>query len=293
MRNLLDETGYNRLVKARHGYVLYNGNDIVVGRSIEHYGEYFESEVDLFRHIVNPGDIAIDAGANIGTHALALARMTGPSGCVIAFEPQRLVCQILCANAAINSLEQMECVQGGLSDTSGVLEVGDLSLAQPNNFGGLALGAIAGNLSIPLIRLDDYFKYGRLRFIKIDVEGMEAQVLRGARATIGKFRPILYVENDRIEKSEELLTLIDELGYRTFWHLPLFHNPGNFFGATDALHQQGYVDQGNRFAGIGFAVNLLCIPNETTPEVAGLHAVLDAREHPFKKHCNARFRAAP
>ncbi|HYH40041.1 MAG TPA: FkbM family methyltransferase [Azospirillum sp.] len=107
--DLLGESGTNRLVRARHGFMLFNRHDTVVGRSLAYYGEYFESEVRLFRQMVRSGDVVIDAGANIGTHTLALARATGPTGRVLAFEPVRLNHQLLCANMALNSLTQVEC----------------------------------------------------------------------------------------------------------------------------------------------------------------------------------------
>lgn len=89
--DLLGDAGSNRLVRARHGFMLYSRFDTVVGRSIEYYGEYFESEV------------VIDVGANIGAHTLALARIVGPTGRVLAFEPVRTIHQVLCANMALNS----------------------------------------------------------------------------------------------------------------------------------------------------------------------------------------------
>ena len=53
---ILLESGHNRLVRGRYGYVLYNKHDIVVGRMIEAYGEYFESEVSIFRQACRAGD---------------------------------------------------------------------------------------------------------------------------------------------------------------------------------------------------------------------------------------------
>ena len=291
--DVLQGNGYNRLVKARYGYVLYNSNDIVVGRSIEYYGEYFESEVDVFRSIVRPNDAVIDVGSNIGTHALALARIVGPNGCVLAVEPQRLVFQILCANAAINSLENIECLHGGLSDKTGTMDIGDVSLSRPNNFGGIPLGAVVGNMRTPVYRLDDYYRRDRLRLIKVDVEGMEFAVIRGAEKTIAKFRPALYVENDRVEKSEELLRLLEHLSYNCYWHFPVFHNHNNFFGATERIHQQRFIDKGDRFECIGFAVNLFCFPKNSAVTVNSMHPVLNVEEHPFKKECNPRFMSPP
>ena len=79
----------------------------------------------------------------------------------------------------------------------------------------------------------DSLKLGRCTLIKVDVEGMERQVLEGAAKTIAACLPILYVENDRREKAAELVRYIDGLGYAMYWHLPPLFNPNNFLQNPD------------------------------------------------------------
>jgi hypothetical protein len=90
--------------RCRHGTMMYLRNDVYIGRSLNDYGEYSEAEVDLFRQFLTPGDVALDVGANIGAHTIPMAQIVGPSGSVYAFEPQRIVFQILCGNVALNEL---------------------------------------------------------------------------------------------------------------------------------------------------------------------------------------------
>ena len=71
----------------------------------------------------------------------------------------------------------------------------------------------------------------------------------------------MYLENDREERSEELLTLAERLGYNAWWHLPFVFNPENFFGDP--------VD----FLGGMVSANVLCVPKESTMPVNGLHRV--------------------
>lgn len=279
--------GHHRLIKARHGYVLYNRNDTVIGRSIEMYGEYFESEVDVFRRFLSPGDVALDIGANIGTHTLALARIVGPQGFVFAFEPQRLVFQTLCANIALNALTNVHCVNSAVGATAGRVHISDPDPGSPNNFGGAALGMVSvasGGTPIEQVVLDHFVDVRQLKLVKIDVEGMEAEVLRGARRTLARFAPILYVENDKVEKSQELLELLGELGYSCFWHLPLFFTGRNCFGNEKRLFPVGFVDRGEAlFDAIGFAVNLLCVPASAAIAIQGLRKVGNPLEHPFRR----------
>src|SRR5581483_2102206 len=67
-----------------------------------------------------------------------------------------------------------------------------------------------------------------LRLLKADVEGMEVEVLKGAKQTIEKFRPILYVECDRADKSPILVDTIRHLKYNIYFHIPYLFNPNNF-----------------------------------------------------------------
>jgi FkbM family methyltransferase len=208
-------------------------------------------------------------------------------------EPQRLVFQILCANAAINSLEHLECVHAAAGARDEVVLVGDHSLAIPNNFGGQALTAVRGTQRVRVIRLDDHFVHDRLRLVKIDVEGMEAEVLRGARKLIEKFQPVLYVENHDVLKSEELLRLIDEYGYECHWHLPLFHNQDSFFKGAERLFDQTFFGEGAYLDTIGFAINMICVPKGGQASIEGFYPVRDFQEHPLKREWNGRFLRPP
>src|SRR6186997_961635 len=110
---VLDVTGFNEVRMCREGPMVYNRNDRFVGRSLARYGEYSHDETVLFEQVVKPGWVVVEAGANIGTHTLALSRLAGASGQVHAFEPQRLVFQTLCANLALNHCTNVYAHQAG------------------------------------------------------------------------------------------------------------------------------------------------------------------------------------
>ena len=97
------------------------------------------------------------------------------------------------------------------------------------------------------MRLDDFYDGSRLDFLKIDVEGMEAEVLRGAEGLIRRHLPIVYVENDRKEKSSELAGLLRSLGYRLHRHQPPLYSAANWSASRADL-----------FPGI-VSINMLCI----------------------------------
>jgi FkbM family methyltransferase len=222
-----------RVRRCKHGTIMYFCTDRYIGRSLELYGEYSEAEIDLFKQVVRPGMVALDIGANIGVFTVYFATAVGPSGRVYAFEPQRTLYHVLCGNLALNALGNVMAVHGAVGSRSDRLFVPSIDYAKAGNFGGLRLveageGAIAGeSVSVSTI---DSLSLAQCNFIKIDVEGMERDVLAGATQTLVRCQPFLYVENDRAEKSAELITWLLEHEYRLFWHLPKLFNPNNHFG---------------------------------------------------------------
>jgi len=253
--------GFNAVRQCRHGPLVFNRHDMYIGRSISCYGEFSDSEARLFRRIVHAGMHVVEVGANIGTHTVELSRLVGPTGSVHAFEPQRLVFQCLCANLALNQCSNVFGYQAGVGDHRGEIYVPRLSYESSNNFGGLSLStAQTDGERVALQRIDDLELPG-CDFLKIDVEGMECQVLDGARETIGKHRPIMYLENDRKEHSMRLIERVMELGYRAWWHLPPLYSPDNF-----------YAQKKNIFPGI-VSINMLCVPNESAATDFGLPEV--------------------
>ena len=143
MRKLIGGPGFNHLVEARHGYVLYNVNDRYIGRSVEHYGEWSPGETALFGQFCRQGHYVVDVGANIGTHTLAFARLVGRAGRVFAFEAQRMVAQVLVANVALNSLTNVHAYHLGVGAEDGALWLADIDYSAEGNFGGVSLGAAA------------------------------------------------------------------------------------------------------------------------------------------------------
>jgi FkbM family methyltransferase len=196
------------------------------------YGEYSEGEVDLFRQCVRPGDVVIEVGANLGAHTVPLAKLVGPQGSVLALEPQRLLFQTLCANLALNNIPNVVCFQEASGAEPGVLFVPTLEPTSANNFGGLALGSFQQGQQVRVTPLDAY-ALPTCQLIKIDVEGMEEEVLRGARETIGRCQPILYVENDREEKAQSVVRHVAALGYRMYCHFPPLYSARNFLGNSE------------------------------------------------------------
>lgn len=236
----------NRFKDCRHGRMLFNEHDIYIGRSLDLYGEFSEGECDVFRQLIRPGSTVLELGANIGSHTVFLAKWVGPTGRVIAFEPQRIVFQTLCANIALNSLLNTHCHQKAIGQHSGSLIIPPLDYTVDNNFGGLGLGSFTHGETVPVVTVDE-LDCDACHFIKIDIEGMEREAILGAKRTIERFKPILYVENDRADRSDALVETLHHLGYAMYWHKPSMFSPNNFF-----------ANQVNIFGGI-VSLNMICI----------------------------------
>lgn len=256
----LSPTGFNELSMCRSGPMVYNKNDVYVGGSLRKYGEFSVSEQVLFAQIVTEGMVVVEVGANIGAHTVELARMVGPRGEVHAFEPQRIVFQNLCANLALNQLTNVFARQVAVGAKPGKIMVPPVDPASRTNFGGISMGDFAAGEVVPLVTLDS-LNLPVCHFLKADVEGMEVEVLTGAEHTIESFRPLMYLENDRADRSEELLTRIGHMDYVAYWHLARLFNPANF--ANDPI---------DIFPGI-VSINVLCIPKEMRMAVDGLRRV--------------------
>lgn len=249
-----------RSKRCRHGTFLYNTRDRFIGRSLDLYGEYAELELQLLLRLVKPGDIVVDAGANIGAFSVPLARRVGPDGWVLAAEPQRLVHQALCANVAANGLVNVVAHWCGLGAAPGVAVVPPLDHGQENNFGGIALHAGGAGERVPVVTIDSLDLPG-CALIKIDVEGMELDVLRGAARTIRQHQPRLFVENNGTDRSPPLIGWLLEQGYRLYWHVTPLFNPRNFANASEDV-----------FANL-HSTNMLCLPPRDTAEVRGMRPV--------------------
>jgi len=259
---VLDLIGFNKLVRGRDALYLANENDVYVGRALIQYGEYCHAEYDLFDRILGPDAFIAEIGANCGAHTVRMASKVGLRGRVVAFEPQPVVFQTLCGTIALNSLMNVDCLPYGLAAEPGSTKIPALDYRVENNFGGIGLDSSSnGNIPVPLCRFDEVYTYDKLDFLKIDVEGMERDVLIGARNTVQKLRPVIYVENDNQEKSPALITWLFDAGYRLWWHRPVLFNPDNYFG--NSVNIYGAICSQNMLAVHGSVSTEIALPEIT------------------------------
>ena len=200
-------------------------------------GERFVSERELLFGLVTPGMHAVDVGANIGYYALIFSACVGADGKVTCFEPDPDNLRELLHNVELNALSHVNVlpVAVGREDTT-------LHLKRGLN---ATVRQAGGDLAIAVKRLDG-LELGRVDFIKIDVEGYECEVLRGATELIEKHRPSLFVEvhPDLLPSRTDLRFILEFLSAR--YPLVEAHrqaHPGSLFGkATQRYADRGWVE---------------------------------------------------
>jgi FkbM family methyltransferase len=162
------------------------------------FGRYEPHFADLFDILVRPGDRCVDVGANVGVHAVRLARLVSPGGEVIAIEPDPDVMRRAEQNIALNQLSNVRLVNAAASD-----QAGELTLYRPGESDTnraraslLRYSYLTGDtITVPVLTVDDVCGGDRVALIKIDVEGHEESVVRGAARVIDRDAPAVIFEH--------------------------------------------------------------------------------------------------
>lgn len=228
-------------VNGRWGVCEYFLKDEYVGRSVRAYGEYGPDETEYILEHRGSG-LFLDVGANIGCISQAVLSMGGR---VMAFEPQREVYEVMVCNLAYAG-GNFEAMNVAVGSVSGSAKMPVLDYSAKNNIGGLSLGEGTNpwgkHRSVPVVTLDSLEIEEPVTFIKVDVEGYELEVLRGAVELIKRDKPVLYVENDRPENSKALESFIrNELGYWFEAHNPPLFRENNFFKNDKNVWDRNYA----------------------------------------------------
>jgi len=256
---------FNQLGRAPWGPVLFNRHDINLGACLRDHGEFSAEEIDVLAGLLRPGDLVIDVGANIGALTVPLAQAVGPTGHVVAIEPQRLMFQLLCANVALNSLANVTCLNAASGARGGTIAVPQIDPHNPMSPGSVSFhaslpnGAVTERVPITPIDTLPVRLVDNVRLIKIDVEGMETQVLMGAEEVVKAFKPALYVENDRPANGRRLMLQLEKMGYRSWWHFPRLVRDEAPGGPSDIRERA--------------SLNMLCLPLTHEP-IDGLEPVV-------------------
>jgi FkbM family methyltransferase len=178
------------VVRTIHGFLMTI--DPVVDSGIERtlfdHGTYEEGTLRVMTYLLRAGGTFVDVGANIGVMTLHAASTLAGNGRVLAFEPLPSTYDILRRNLELNGFGNVEAVRMALGSTSGIAEIFDNMAANRGSSSLIAPDPADGGHETPIERLDDYLaarpETGRIACVKIDVEGWELEVLKGATETL-------------------------------------------------------------------------------------------------------------
>ena len=187
---------------------------------------HYEKELAYLRHFVSPGMVVVDGGANCGIYSVAAGRLVGPSGRVIAFEPSAETFSVLRRNIRLNHLINVRAHCAALSDKDGTARLyhheqgpNSFSLASPKS-------VVIDSEEVVTRTLDEVIReegIDRVGLIKLDVEGAEELVLRGAAQITAHSHPtIIFEVNAAAAKQLSLAPsgawdLLRTWGYRFFF----------------------------------------------------------------------------
>lgn len=227
-------TNHGTMLVNRHDYKLTpDGGGIGVGYQVFNNSSCEQGEVDsalLFlmsrRQNFGDGVVAIDCGANIGTHTIEWAQCMHGWGQVIAIEAQERIFYALAGNITLNNCFNARAVWAAVGARKGQMQVPQPDYHLPSSFGSLEIikrgthefigqdidYSDQATLTTQVMAIDD-LGLERLDFVKIDIEGMEMDALKGARSSLVRFKPQLLIE--RIKSDEgKIRKVLEKLRYK-------------------------------------------------------------------------------
>lgn len=260
------------LVQAKPGPMYVYKNDQFVSKAIRVYGEYCHAEVDIMKLFVEKESIYIDVGVNIGYHSLAIHKETGCS--VIGFEPNPTHFIIAAENCKNAPIQLFNAALGSRKDT---IMMTDVTIDDAGNYGETKQDD-TGTIEAQCLTLDS-LNLPEISGMKIDVEGFELGVMKGAEKTIDKYRPVIFYEALGLDWTG-CFDFLSTKGYKQYWvaclNTPLKEDT---FIPKDPNNDPGF--------GLGGVTNIVAIPAEKS-QISNLMPVV--QNEPYGE-CSKRIRS--
>ena len=221
-----------QIVNTRYGSFELIENDNLICRSLEIYGEWAKNELDVISHFIHKKDHILDVGAFIGTHTAAFSSFVGSEGKVYSFEPIEYIFNILSKNIQRNHFENTILYNVALGFEENIISAPIIDFNKTANYGTYSFKnetelkeQSSNNIKIESI---DKYNFKKVDFIKIDVEGMEYDVLKGGIKTIQYYRPYIFSEANSLEDSIAVLNLSRDINYKSYGLLTSAYCKNNF-----------------------------------------------------------------
>lgn len=197
--------------------------DLITPYVLTEQQDWFEDEIKFLRRLLQPGQKAIDIGANYGVYTLSMAHAVGPTGCVWAFEPASSTARLLAEGIAANGFSQIVLERSALSNARGTAQ---LSLNEHSELNALVHGKPTSGPSeaVPVATLDecmDRHGWRDIAFMKIDAEGEETNIVKGGKRFFAELSPLVQYEiRAGADLHMELVQEFAALGYDSYRLVP-------------------------------------------------------------------------
>ena len=224
---------YNAAITTAVGQVIVNVNDVGIGRDLMNTGNSPEKGRNLLNLCLSqliatrPRVVCLDIGAHVGTGTLQMAQAVGVTGKVHAFEAQRAVYYMLAGSVALNCLENIWCHHKLVGGACGDVEMPQFNYARPLNLGKVEFGPMQrediGQIrqnrrskreTVPMVTIDS-LNFDEVSLMRVDVEGMDWDVLQGAQQTVARCKPVIIANYGKTDV-QGMLRFFGEHSYRVF-----------------------------------------------------------------------------
>ena len=194
------------------GKMVVYKNDTIVSTALALFGEYCDAEVQIMARYLTPESLFVDIGTNIGYHALAINKLAGCK--VLGFEPHPNHFVVAALNCNDKEIQLMHSAVG--NKNSNVL-IQEFDPNSQGNFGGVSITTKnKSKIEVKMVKLDD-ISLPLCNVIKIDVEGSELDVLKGATNTINTFKPVILYEAIVLEEWVKCHKFLQDKKYKQYW----------------------------------------------------------------------------
>ncbi len=212
---------HKKLVVNHNNYLIkfHNDGDDQELLYLANWAKYFNEEYPHLSKLINSDDVVVDVGANLGFFSMMISKLVGENGQIFSFEPSINIYNKLIDNLTLNSIKNVKPENCGLGQSDQIL-----TLKRNKKYSGLSTLVLEQDNEIieeqvKITSLDKYFydKKTKINFIKIDTEGFEPEVLKGAKQIINSSKPLIYIElggGKFLQSSKDAIKILYDYGYK-------------------------------------------------------------------------------
>jgi hypothetical protein len=212
----------SRVAESRYGILQYSPCQRMLAQSLDWYGEWLQPQLDLLAAFLRPGAVVVEAASGIGAHALALARIIGPTGHLLSYEADRILLRMLAQNLQMNQVRSLVTIMprrlAGLIP-SVQFEIDIKTFADASSRDETAPANLDTIDDLGLARLD---------LLKINDPHAVSRILEGGVETLWRLRPVLFLAATDGEALDQSARRVRDFGYRCWRSETPVFNPRNF-----------------------------------------------------------------